>query len=180
MYLADGEGRTTRAFNTNIDFTEILDFAEVDSRMTLDENVSIKKIECKVINGRKVGFKVQLEIEAKVFLNENEEMIREITGIEDIQSQIVSLSMNSLVGQNTSKTSAKETIIISDTDNIEEILSVDFNVINKDTKVSYNKVLAKADVELRIVYLTDDRTNKKSRRENSNNGIYRPSWGIRR
>jgi len=177
MYLADGEGRTTRAFNTNIDFTEILDFAEVDSRMTLDENVSI--IECKVINGRKVGFKVQLEIEAKVFLNENEEMIREITGIEDIQSQIVSLSMNSLVGQNTSKTSAKETIIISDTDNIEEILSVDFNVINKDTKVSYNKVLAKADVELRIVYLTDDRTNKKSRRENSNNGIYRLSRSFR-
>lgn len=156
MYLADGESRSTRAFNTNIDFTEILDFPGVDSRMTLDESVCIKKIECKVLNGRKVGFKVTLEVDAKVFLNENEEMVREVKGIDDIQSQIVSLQMNSLVGQNTSKTSAKETIVVNDTDNIGEILSVDFSVINKDTKISYNKVLAKADVELKIVYLTED------------------------
>ena len=65
--------------------------------------------------------------------------------------------MNSLVGQNSSKTSAKETIVIDSTDNLEEILSVDFNIVNKDTKISYNKVLAKADVEIRILYLTDDR-----------------------
>lgn len=161
MYLADGEGVGARAFNASIDFTEILDFPDVESKMTLDENISIKKIECKVLNGRKVSFKVLLEVDARVFLNENEEMIREINGVEDIQSQIVSLQMNSLVGQNTSKTSAKETIIISDTDQIEEILSVDFNVLNQDTKISYNKVLAKADVELKIVYLTNDGRIKK-------------------
>lgn len=173
MYLADGEGKNTRAFNANIDFTEILDFQGVESGMTLDENIIIKKIECKVLNGRKVSFKVLLELDAKVFLNENEEMIKEVKGVDDIQSQIVSLKMNSLVGQNFTKTSAKETIIVDSTDNLEEILSVDFNIINKDTKISYNKILAKADIEMRILYLTDERKDKKSRRKYSSNGIYR-------
>lgn len=180
MYLADGEGKNTRAFNANIDFTEILDFPGVENGMTLDENITIKKIECKVLNGRKVSFKVLLELDAKIFLNENEEMIKEVKGIEDIQSQIVSLKMNSLVGQNFTKTSAKETIIVDSTDNLEEILSVDFNIINKDTKISYNKVLAKADIEMKILYLTDERKNKKNRRKYSSNGIYRFSWGFRR
>ena len=162
MYLADGENGRTRAFNANIDFTEILDFPKVESGMILDENIWIKNIECKVLNGRKVNFKVLLELESKVFLNENEEMIREIKGIDDIESQIVSLKMNSLVGQNSSKASAKETIVIDSTDNLEEILSVDFNIKNKDTKISYNKVLAKADIELSVLYLTDDGRIKKA------------------
>lgn len=161
MYLADEEGGCIRGFNANIDFTEILDFPGVEPGMTLDEKISIKSIECKVLNGRKVSFKVGLEVDAKVFLNENEEMVREVIGVEDIQVQPVSLNINSLVGQNTAKASAKETIIIEDTDNIAEILAVDLNIINKDTKISYNKVLAKADIEVKMVYLTESRKNKK-------------------
>lgn len=100
MYLADGEGQNTRGFNSNLDFTEILDFPGIESKMLLDENIKIKNIECKVLNGRKVSFKAILEVDAKVFLNENEQMVREVNGIDDIQSQLTSLKMNSLVGQN--------------------------------------------------------------------------------
>lgn len=107
MYLADGEGQNTRAFNTNLDFTEILDFPGTQSKMILDENIRIKTIECKVLNGRKVSFKAMLEIDTKVFLNENEQMVREVNGINDIQSQITSLKMNSLIGQNRNKSSGK-------------------------------------------------------------------------
>lgn len=157
MYLADGEGQGTRGFNANIDFTEILDFPEANSKMTLDEKITIKNIECKVLNGRKVGFKVTLDIEAKVFLNENEEMISEINGIPDIQTQVVSLKMNSLVGQNSTKAMVKETIVIDSNDNLLEIISSSLNIVNKDTKISYNKVLAKADISVKMMYLTDER-----------------------
>ena len=162
MYLADGENESIRAFNTSIDFTEILDFAGVNGQMSLDEKVVIKKIECKILNGRKVNFKVMLEVEANVFMNEKEQMIKEITGVDDLQTQVVSLKINSLIGQNLAKASAKETITVDSTDNVAEILAVSFNLINKDTKVSYNKVLAKADVAVKIIYLTDERFNKKS------------------
>ena len=106
-------------------------------------------------------------------------MIKEVNGVDDIQTQIISLKMNSLVGQNFTKTSSKETVVIDSEDNLQEILSTSVNIINKDTKISYNKVLAKADAEVKILYLTDDRQNKKSRRDNSNNGIYRLSRSFR-
>ncbi len=156
MYLADSDAQMIRGVNGNIDFTEILDFPGVDSRMMLDEEITIKKLECKVLNGRKINLKAFLEIKADVFLNENEEIIKQINNIDDVQSQIVPLTINSLVGQNTTKAIAKETVVIDNTDVLSEILSIDFNITNKDTKVSYNKVLAKADMEVRIIYLTDD------------------------
>lgn len=155
MYLADCENNRVRGFNTNLDFTEILDFPGVESRMILDEEIKIKDIECKVLNGRKVSIKAMLEVNANVFSNEKEEIVKEIVNIEDIQSQMSMINMNSLIGQNTTKAMAKETLIIDNNDELEEILSVDFNIMNKDTKVSYNKVLAKADIEMRILYLTE-------------------------
>ena len=47
--------------------------------------------------------------------------------------------------------------------------------MNKDTKISYNKVLAKADAQVKMIYLTEDRSNKNCRRNNTYYGIYRPS-----
>ena len=107
MYLADSENESTRAFNSNIDFTEILDFPGVEPHMILDEEISIKNIECDVINGRKVAFRVTLTVEAKVFLNEDEEVIKEIKGMPDIQMLVNSLQMNSLVRSKYNKSYGK-------------------------------------------------------------------------
>lgn len=161
MYLADSTEKRVRGFNGNIDFTEILDFPGITPKMMLDEEITVKQIECKVLNGRKVNLRAMLEIKANVYMDEKEEIIKEIIGIDDIQTQNVSLNINSLVGQNTTKTSAKETLMLDSNDNLLEILSVDFNIKNKDAKISYNKVLAKADIEVNILYLTEDGRIKK-------------------
>lgn len=97
MYLADSEEGRIRGINCSLDFTEILDFPGVDPRMMLDEQITIKGIECKVLNGRKVNLKAMLEITANVSLNENEEIVKEINNVEDIQTQVATLKMNSLV-----------------------------------------------------------------------------------
>ena len=75
MYLADTDDNRVRGCLATIDFTEILDFPGVNSRMILDENVQIKEIECKVLNGRKVSFKVLLQVDINVSSNENEEIV---------------------------------------------------------------------------------------------------------
>ncbi len=180
MYLADCEDKRIRGFNGNIDFTEILDFPEIDSRMILDEDINVKNIECKVLNGRKVSLKAKLEIKADVFMNEKKDIIKEVNNVDDIQSQVMLITMNSLVGQNSTKVSNKENLIIDNIDILSEILSIDFNITNKDTKVSYNKVLAKADLEVRMLYLTEERKNKKDRRNDTNYGIYRFSTAFQR
>ena len=48
IYLADNEEESIRSLNTNIDFTQVLDFEGCNSDMSVDENVSVKSIECKI------------------------------------------------------------------------------------------------------------------------------------
>ena len=96
MYLADTNEDRIRGFNGSIDFTEILDFPGINSKMFLDEDVNINELECKILNGRKVSLKAMLEIIANVSMNENEEIVKEISNIDDIQTQITTVEMNSL------------------------------------------------------------------------------------
>ena len=53
--------------------------------MTANERVNIKKIETKVLNGRKINVKIILEVEAKVYSNDNVQIVSNVNNIEDIQ-----------------------------------------------------------------------------------------------
>lgn len=156
MYLADNETESVRSLNTSLDFTEIMDFENCMAGMMLDEFINITRIECKVLNGRKINIKSSLEIKAKVYSNENINVIREIEGIEDIQLLNNELKVNSLLGTGVTKIYAKENLQIDNIDNLAEILKSDIRIMNKEIKVSYNKVLAKAELEVKIMYLTED------------------------
>lgn len=124
--------------------------------MSLDENVTIKSIECRIINGRKINVKATLQFEMTVYSNENVDIIRQINNIQDVQVLESNLNVNSLVGEGCSKANAKDTIVIENIDNLAEILKVDLSVVNKDIKISYNKVLGKADILVKMMYLTED------------------------
>lgn len=156
VYLADSDNDATRGLSGGIDFTQVIDFEQVTSQMELDEEIIIKSIECKVLNGRKVNIKAVLQMSAKVYSNENIEIVNQVKDVEDIQTLKSELNINSLVGSGVSKTYAKDTFIIDNIDNLAEILKTDINIINKDVKVSYNKVLAKAEANVKILYLTED------------------------
>ncbi len=124
--------------------------------MSLDENVQIKSIECKVLNGRKIKVSATLQFDLSVYSNESVDIIKQINNIQDIQVLESDLNVNSLVGEGCSKANAKDTIAIDNIDNLAEILKVDLSIINKDIKISYNKVLGKADIAVKMMYLTED------------------------
>ena len=144
-----------RGLNTNLDFSETFSMPELESGMNVDISPSIKLIECKVINGRKIGIKATLEIVMKVYSKETVEVI---TDLNDNNIQVLSKNMraNSLLGEGTTKASIKENISIPNTDNLAEILSAQIGLVDKDIKISYNKVLAKSEVEIKMVYLTEE------------------------
>lgn len=66
------------------------------------------------------------------------------------------LKVNSLVGMGETKIYAKDTISIDNVDNLAEILKSNICICDKDVKVSYNKILTKAEAEVKIMYLTED------------------------
>ena len=156
MYLADDENSNVRGINTVIDFTKVIDMENADSSMSMETNINLNTIECKILNGRKVNIKVGIDVEASIYSNENVEFIKDIQSMDDIQVLNISESMDSLLGNGMTKAYAKDTITFENNDNLSEILKVNINIINKETKTSYNKILAKADMQVNIVYLTED------------------------
>lgn len=156
MYLPDNNTDTVRSINTSLDFTQIIDLEDAREDMTLEEKIIIKAIECKVLNGRKISIKVYTNINVIIYSNENIEIISQIENKPDIQMLNNTIEVNSLVGNGKNKIYAKENIAIDNMDEVAEIMKLDLKITNKDIKISYNKVLAKSDLDVRIMYLTED------------------------
>ena len=147
MYMPDGGEDTVRGLNTCIDFSENINVSNCIDGMNVISDIKIKSIEAKVINGRKVGIKATLEVNLKIYSNEDVEIINEIQNENNIQILKEDLTVNSLVGQGTTKIYAKESIQLDVADNLAEILKAQVCLIDRDVKISYNKVLAKSEAE---------------------------------
>lgn len=156
MYLPDSKEDNLRALNCNLDFSETIAVPGAREGMILVTQCVIKDMECKVINGRKISIKAGVEFCIKMYSNEEVEIINQINNIKDIQTLQENFSVNSLVGNGKTSVYAKDTFSIESQDELAEILKVDINLVDKDIKLSYNKVLAKAEAEIKIMYLTED------------------------
>lgn len=155
IYLSDDENSSIRSINSNIDFTQVIDMERAQPDMILDTNVELKSIECKVLNGRKVNVKAILNIDVKVSANEQLDMINQVN-LQDIQVLNKEFNINLLIGSGETKVYAKDTLMIDNIDQLLEIMKTNIKIVNKEVKISYNKVLAKADMYINLLYLTED------------------------
>lgn len=156
MYIADNTEDNVRGINLNLDFSNIIEVPSCKDDMILNMLAEIKSLECNVINGRKINVKAGVNVKIKVYTNENVELVSDVGENNDIQVLKNTTKVNSLVGFGSTKAYVKDTIMIDNTDNLAEILKVKINLVDKDIKTSYNKVLAKSDAEIKIMYLTED------------------------
>ena len=154
MYLADNEQNNIRCIQTVVDFSQSIELENYTDNMEFDCNLKIKNIECRILNGRKVNIKVTIDAEIKLFSNEEKECVKSINNMDRVQMISDSIRINSLKGNGETYVTAKDTIAIED--NLADILESQISVRNKDIKISYNKVLSKADVMVEILYLTEE------------------------
>lgn len=156
IYMADDESSSIKSINSSLDFSKTIEMNNVTQDMQLEDSCQIQSIDCRILNGRKISLEANLKMKVKVYSNNNIEIMNDITDINDIQKLERSYNINSLLGTGTTKVSAKDTISINTEDNLSEIVKVKVDIKNKETKISYNKVLAKADTVVNIIYLTED------------------------
>ena len=156
MYLSEDAQDRVRGINTSLDFSESITVPNVQEGMECQLEATLSRMECKVINERKIGIKANLEVQMKIYSNEVVEMVNNIANADEIQILKEYLILNSLVGTGSTRIDAKETIAINNIDNLAEILKVNMDIGNKDIKMSYNKILTKAEANVKILYLTED------------------------
>ena len=156
IYLADSGEETIRGLNSNIDFSEFLDVESKVEEADIDVNIVLKNMECDVLNGRKINLKAIIEVNVRLYSNNGVSILKEIKGIKRIQKLNKIVQLNSMVGKNSTNANAKENIILNPEEKIMEILKKEVKIINKDFKISYNKIVAKAELSVKILYLTEE------------------------
>lgn len=154
VYLADnGENRSIQ---TTLNFSESFQDSNIVESLMVKERVFVEMVEAKVLNERKISIKANLKLSSEAFEKDNVEIPSNFETDNDTQIQKETLQIKSIVGVNRVRTSIKEDIAVDNTIQIAEILKTDIEVTNIENKISYNKVLAKADSNIKIVYLAED------------------------
>ena len=111
---------------------------------------------CTVLNGRIIIIKAYVEAKIKSYFNDSIEILKVVKNMEEIQRLNKKIQIDSLVGKGSTKTYAKDTLMIDNADQLAEVLKSEIRIINRDFKISYNKILAKAELAVHILYLTED------------------------
>lgn len=154
MYIgSDGKKKQVKSICHNMDFSQIIVLDNVKSEMNENTYVTLNQINCKIINERKVSIKAELGFDIQVFTSSSIENINDVK-IDDLQKLEKKFNINTIVGIGSTKTNISEKINC-DT-KIQDILSVNTNINNIESKISVNKVLEKANFDIKIMYLSKD------------------------
>lgn len=156
IYIADDEKSSMRAINTSIDFSKTIEMKEIKTNMQLECKTELTNIECRILNGRKISLKSNLQLMLTAYSKENIEYVDSIEDRLDMQLLNEKITINSLIGSGSTKVYAKDTVSIDNVDNLSEIMNLEILLANKENKISYNKILTKADAVFKIMYMTDD------------------------
>lgn len=157
IYVADDETNSIKSVNTQIGFSEVIELQGVNESSIINLKTIVGSVEHRVINGRKVSIKVPVTFEISAFNNCDVNIIKGITNDANMQIQKTESVLTTSLMQNSTEIELKENVKLNEgMPAIAEILTSSINITNKEYKLSYNKILAKADANIRIIYIADN------------------------
>ena len=154
VYLSDTGD--TRSIQTVLSFSEYIENEGITDKTFFKTNVIVDKIEAKVLNERKISIKATLKLECELYEEDTIELTTDYKDDDTVEVLKENINVKSLVGKNTVKSSIKQTINVDNALSIAEILKININLENIENKISFNKVLAKADCNINVLFLTED------------------------
>ena len=158
MYMADNEKSEIRGLNTEIELNQSIDIPEEYRESIAQVLSTVDSLECKITNERKISVAAKVDCKAILRSNENINYIEDIRNDnDDIQVLNSRLKVSKLLGNEMQNISISEEVSVNDND-ILEILESSVKIVNEEYKLSYNKVLVKADAVINVLYVTENNT----------------------
>lgn len=154
------ESGETRSLEISLDFIESIEDEKIEENCKVKEIINVKNIETKMLNERKISVTAVVVVEASFF---SKQEIEFITNVEDekIQVREEKFKIKRLLNEGFGNANLRENIETENNVAISEILKVDTELSNIENKISINKVLSKADLNINIVYQTEDLKEEK-------------------
>lgn len=148
------EGKS-RVLKTDDTFNEMIDIPGMTESSFINEKMEVTSIKINIVNERKLHFKVESVCQVSASAKESIEFIHEINPVHQLQTLNKTMRIDSFIGHGESKVSMKEKL---DTESVQEnieIMKVTPEIRNIEKKMSYNKVLVKADCMVNCLYITE-------------------------
>ena len=150
-----GEGKS-RVLKIEEAFNEVLEIEGLTTESYINDNASVRTTSVNILNERKIHYKAEISYRAEASKKEETEFIYEINKVHNLQTLTQKQTIDTFIGHGESKIGVKEKI---ETENLQEnieVVQITHNIRNVEKKISYNKVLIKADCELKCLYQTEN------------------------
>lgn len=167
LYLDNDEN------NSNIDIViPFSDYIKIDEEVENPEDIdvridaTIKNIDIKILNERKIDVISDILFMINLVNNNSTQIITDISNDDDIIEKKTNAEIfESLVESKRNSGRIKENLKLTDVERIVGIVNMNYNILNVENKISYNKVLVKAEIEIETLYRNEE--NKLSKKTNT-------------
>ena len=155
MYIDSEENNNN--IDTEMEFSEIIDINSNTENADYDIEIKLNNIEVKILNERKINIIGDATIEIKIYRDNEIEIINDVIEKDNIIQKCENkMTFESLVGKGNTKINLRENIKLTDVEKILNIVKIEYEIENVESKISYNKVLVKGELGLKIYYRNEE------------------------
>lgn len=157
IYKVSDEKYKARGLFVTYPFTETLNVDGVEN----GANVVIKPVINNVItslpNERKIAIKSEIIFDICIRDYTKVKLINNFNSEKEIEKQLVNGTFSNIINNKRSIIASKEDLLLEkEATDLLEILRVESSIINTETKESFNKIMVKGDILLKLMYLSEN------------------------
>ncbi|SHH32635.1 DUF3794 and LysM peptidoglycan-binding domain-containing protein [Tepidibacter thalassicus] len=127
--------------NGKLEFNEVMEKDDISLDMKIILIGDIEHIDANIINERKIKLGCLINIRGSLFGRNKVDIIRDITGLDDVQTRRKDIYYEDIVGIERGESVVKEIINLGENEDIEDVISLNPKVKIKETRLSDNKVI---------------------------------------
>lgn len=141
-------------------FSKFADYVELpgaDHKMTCEAEALIEHMECGIINERKISIEGIIKLKTEVYRQCNYEIVKDISGVDDIQLLKNPTSIDKIAGNASSDLVAKCSVNIPmDKPQIGSIVKCNVNIHKREVKIFEGKIQYGAFADIKVLYKAKD------------------------
>lgn len=157
LYISDDPGQSLKSINTAAGFQYTMEIPDTRQGMQCRVKCNIEHLEHEIINSRKVNVKAVLSLDGTVTNRLDQQIVQDFDGVEDIQVLRRPVGVSSYIGGAVSGYQVNETLeVMPGKPAVLELLRNDVKIIGKEFNVTEDKVIAKGELNISTLYISDD------------------------
>ena len=156
IYKANDTEMGIRGVLHSSQFTQILNVKDLDNSMLVTVDPVVKNVIFALPNERKISVKTEVIFKVNGSKIENVPFIENFKNLDGLQTKVKEDTFNNIIETKCETITSREDILLPDENSdFGEILKVTTKIVNEEYKQSYNKLLVKGDIKVRMLYLSE-------------------------